>query len=267
MKDEDGKTTSVTWKFTPSLATSGHCAQYVINPWLQQSNYGIVQMSMPAFAVVPVSPTVDGHRHAYAALELQAKQAQLAAAALRAQGNLEARESSTTSQIRRHEPNAVVTPQTTMSDVDEYQTTVILRNIPLEYTRQMFLDMLEEAGFAGKYNFVYMPRDFQRSFGLGYVFVNMTTSESAMEIQSAFNGFCDWAIPSQKICAVGWSNRHQGLDEQIKRYRNSPIMHDAVPDEYKPVLFQHGRRVAFPPPTTVLRLPHGLDTSAAMVVP
>lgn len=138
-------------------------------------------------------------------------------------------------------------------------TTVILRNIPVEYTRQMLLDLLNSRGFAGKFDFVYVPRDFQRSFGLGYCFVNMVTAADAHQIHKCFHGFSQWKIPSQKVCEVGWSSRQQGLAEQIERYRNSPVMHDSVPDEYKPCIFQHGVRVAFPRPTQMLRKPQGLE--------
>lgn len=41
------------------------------------------------------------------------------------------------------------------------------------------------------------------------------------------------------------------------RYRDSPIMHGSVPDEFKPVIFEAGtgRRVDFPEPTKKLRAP------------
>jgi len=102
---------------------------------------------------------------------------------------------------------------------------------------------------------VYLPRDFERSFGLGYAFVNFATAEDAVQARQSLHGFSDWKIPSHKVCEVGWSSRQQGLAEQIKRYRNSPVMHESVPDEYKPMLFTNGRRVAFPAPTHVLKKP------------
>ena len=47
----------------------------------------------------------------------------------------------------------------------------------------------------------------------------------------------------------------QGLGSNIKHYRNSPIMHKMVPDEYKPVLLANGLRRPFPKPTGELKNP------------
>ena len=40
-------------------------------------------------------------------------------------------------------------------------------------------------------------------------------------------------------------------------------MHSTVPDEFKPLLFERGRRVAFPPPTKPIRLPRIRHSKAA----
>jgi len=53
---------------------------------------------------------------------------------------------------------------------------------------------------------------------------------------------------------IDWSNV-QGLSENIKRYRDSPIMHPSVFDEMKPMLFSAGQVVKFPLPTEHLRKP------------
>ena len=45
------------------------------------------------------------------------------------------------------------------------RTTVMLRNVPNNYTREMFLTLLDDHGFAGRYDFVYLPCDFKRQAG------------------------------------------------------------------------------------------------------
>uniref|UniRef100_A0A7S4PYY7 RRM domain-containing protein n=1 Tax=Alexandrium monilatum TaxID=311494 RepID=A0A7S4PYY7_9DINO len=135
------------------------------------------------------------------------------------------------------------------------RSTVMLRNLPNDYTRTMVADLLEAFGFAGRYNFLYLPSDMSRRAGLGYAFVNMVSPADAELVRSRLEGFRRWSVPSSKVCSVGWSVPCQGLEANIERYRNSPIMHSSVPDEFKPIVLLDGKRVQFPRPTKKLRKP------------
>mmetsp|Transcript_9027 Transcript_9027/g.14601 ORF Transcript_9027/g.14601 Transcript_9027/m.14601 type:complete len:417 (+) Transcript_9027:90-1340(+) len=135
-------------------------------------------------------------------------------------------------------------------------TTVMLRNLPNRYTRADLLAMLDEEGFAARYTFVYLPIDFKTHSGLGYAFVDLTEPDVAERLRRHFEGFSRWCIQSDKVCTVSWSHQEQqGLAAHIKRYRNSPVMHGSVPDDWKPMLFQDGQPVPFPPPQRKLRAP------------
>merc|ERR1712019_66359 len=90
--------------------------------------------------------------------------------------------------------------------------------------------MGDTEGFAGQYDFVYLPIDFETRACLGYAFINMTSSSAAMRFWRVFDGFSRWSIPSRKVSGVSWSGPHQGFDAHIERYRNSSIMSDATPD-------------------------------------
>ena len=136
-------------------------------------------------------------------------------------------------------------------------TTIMLRNLPNNYTRDMFLALLDEQGLAGLYNFVYLPCDFYRDANLGYAFVNLVDSEAVARAWKTFDGFSGWSLPTSKVCQVGWSGPHQGFKAHVERYRNSPVMHKSVPDTYKPVIFKNGIRKAFPRPTKKVKAPLG----------
>merc|ERR1719270_3269096 len=139
---------------------------------------------------------------------------------------------------------------------EKARTTVMLRNLPNNYTRAMLIDMLETEGFGDAYDFLYLPIDFQRQAALGYAFVNLLDSDIVQRFWSHFEGFTNWAIRSKKECFVSWCEpEQQGLQANIERYRNSPVMHPSVPDEYKPVLAKHGQRIVFPKPTKTIRAP------------
>lgn len=138
----------------------------------------------------------------------------------------------------------------------EVRTTVMLKHLPNNYTRAMFLEMLNTEGFAGTYDFVYLPIDFNRRAGLGYAFVNMVDPSSVPRFWKIFDGFTKWVLPTNKVCEVSWSEPLQGFVAHVARYRNSPVMHRSVPEEYRPVIFENGQQVEFPAPTKNVRPPY-----------
>merc|ERR1712019_103008 len=113
---------------------------------------------------------------------------------------------------------------------DDARTTLMLRNLPNDYDREMFLNMLDDECLAGEYDFVYFPVDFKTGSGLGYAFVNLTSHEEALRAWQLLHGYNEWLVPSAKVCDVCWSNPVQGLKANVNRYRNSPVMHHKVPD-------------------------------------
>lgn len=141
--------------------------------------------------------------------------------------------------------------QTTDAD----QTTVMLRNLPNDYTRDMLMALLESQGFSGCFDFVYLPFDFKKCAGLGYAFMNMINNKEAVRAMTDLPGFKDWKLKSNKVLQVTWSTPLQGLSANIERYRNSPVMHPDVPEQFKPLLLKDGNPVPFPPPTKALQAP------------
>lgn len=137
----------------------------------------------------------------------------------------------------------------------EGRTTVMLRNLPNNYTRDMLLELIDGLGFKAQYDFLYLPIDFQTQACLGYAFVNLVDPGVVPAFWRAFEGFSNWSLPSRKVCYISWSGPHQGLEAHISRYRNSPVMHPEVGDECKPLIFRDGIRAIFPPPTKSIRPP------------
>lgn len=131
----------------------------------------------------------------------------------------------------------------------------MLRNMPEGYARDNLTDLLDVQGFASVYDFVYMPMNFRTKSSFGYAFVNLISPSTAERCHEKFNGFKEWGIETDKVCEVSWSNMHQGLEAHIERYRSSPVMHESIQDDYKPVVFQNGSRVTFPPPTKKISQP------------
>jgi hypothetical protein len=142
-------------------------------------------------------------------------------------------------------------------------TTMVMRNIPNNMSRDMLLSLIDAEGFKGSYDFVYLPLDFKAMVGLGYSFINFINSEEAVRFQEHFSGFCSWNLRSDKVCQVTWSESLQGRDAHIERYRNSPVMHESMADGCKPVVYKDGERTAFPEPTKRIRAPRQRPPMAA----
>jgi len=129
-------------------------------------------------------------------------------------------------------------------------TTVMLRNLPNDYTRKMLMDLLHSRGFRGCFDFIYVPFDFKRRVGLGYAFMNLVSHEEALRAVQDLPGFNEWK--SNKVLQVSSSVPLQGLWANVERYRNSPVMHPDVPEMFKPLVLQGGIPVGFPTPTMMI---------------
>jgi len=138
---------------------------------------------------------------------------------------------------------------------DEY-TTVMLRNIPNKYTREMLVKELRVQGFTGKYDFLYIPTDFANDANPGYAFVNFRTNESRISFEKKFDGRSVQevlpAFKSTKICDVKRA-KHQGLQENVDRLRTSDELMGrlAVRPDCTPLMFDDdGNLLHFetPPP-------------------
>jgi len=166
-------------------------------------------------------------------------------------------ESSSSHELKEAEAEAENSAAISMQNMldNEARTTVMMRDIPNSYSASGLIELFDAAGFWGTYDFVYLPIDFRTNMSLGYAFVNFVSSRDAQQFMMCFDGFCNWHFCSPKICKVFWSDPNQGLEEHVERYRNSPVMHENVPDDFKPRLYQGGMRVAFPEPTKRIKLP------------
>lgn len=141
---------------------------------------------------------------------------------------------------------------------EDPRTTVMLRSIPATYSRDSLVELLDSEGFNGHYDFVYLPIDNRDRRCFGYAFINFVTAADRRRFWYHFEGFTGLGAPvaqHSKACTVSWSDTTQGLEAHVERFRNSPLMHEDMPDCLRPALFRDGARVLFPPPTGALRMP------------
>ena len=137
----------------------------------------------------------------------------------------------------------------------EIKTTVMLRNVPYSEGQLGVLTLIEERGFAGRFDFFYAPLDFSSANNLGYAFVNLPDPEAVSEFYAVFDGLRvakdGW---SQKDLQVCWA-RVQGLNPNVEHYRNSPV--NDMPENFRPMIFDaSGKPLPFPrPDENIMRRP------------
>jgi len=135
---------------------------------------------------------------------------------------------------------------------NEPYTTVMLRNIPNKYTREMLIKQLS-LDFNGEFDFMYLPIDFKNKCNVGYGFLNFRSQESCERFIGCFHGVdvrkCLPGLNSKKIVEVTPA-RVQGLSENVRRLRNSPVMNQLSDHpEWMPLLFdENGIDEPFPMP-------------------
>jgi len=148
-------------------------------------------------------------------------------------------------------------------------TTVMLRNIPNKYTREMLIKQLS-IEFTGVFDFMYLPIDFKNKCNVGYGFINFRTPEVCAKFVSLFHNVdvrkCLPGLNSKKIVEVTPA-RVQGLIENVRRLRNSPVMNQLQDHpEWMPLLFnKDGIEEPFPMPDAPLPpvKPRGRNREAA----
>lgn len=135
---------------------------------------------------------------------------------------------------------------------NEPYTTVMLRNIPNKYTREMLIKQLS-LEFSGEFDFMYLPIDFKNKCNVGYGFINFRTQDVCERFIGQFHGVdvrkCLPGLNSKKIVEVTPA-RVQGLTENVRRLKNSPVMNQLQDHpEWMPLLFdEDGIDQPFPMP-------------------
>jgi hypothetical protein len=131
---------------------------------------------------------------------------------------------------------------------DDTRSTVMLRGLKETVDRDALVSILQRK-FRNSFDFVYVPCDFNTLRPQGFAFVDFVDHKTACQFQQ------DLPHELGTNVHVLWSDKEQGLDENIARYRNSPVMHSSLPELAKPILMREGVVVSFPKPTKAIKAP------------
>lgn len=127
---------------------------------------------------------------------------------------------------------------------DGTRTTIVLRKLPKTWVRTDLISFLESHGFQGRFDFAYLPMNFQKDQAFGFALVNCLAEPDAQQALTVFNGLM---LDGRPVLAE-WSEVIQGTEALVEKYRNSVVMRDDVSELHQPMFLCHGRIVPFPKP-------------------
>lgn len=99
-------------------------------------------------------------------------------------------------------------------------TTLMIRNIPNHYTQRQLINELDDLGFKGTFDFLYIPLDKGTMSNVGYAFVNFVEPEWAERCMTAFQSYR--FKRHRKIAAVSIAHI-QGLEANLAHYENAAV--------------------------------------------
>jgi RNA recognition motif 2 len=141
----------------------------------------------------------------------------------------------------------------------DVRTSLMIRNIPNKYTRQMLLAEFTENGLGpGVIDFFYLPIDFKNRCNRGYAFINFVDFHDILPFHRRYFGKHWSTFNSDKICDITYA-RIQGKAAMLKRFENSALMEKD--EDYKPLVFishgpEKGTRIPFPEAATAVAAHH-----------
>jgi len=101
-------------------------------------------------------------------------------------------------------------------------TTVMMRNLPNKYTQQMLLTEVNEVGFIGTFDFLYLPIDPETNANRGYCFVNFVSPSASWLFKKAFDGRAMSFFNSKKIVSVAPATL-QGFEANYAHYSSARV--------------------------------------------
>lgn len=101
-------------------------------------------------------------------------------------------------------------------------TTVMMRNLPNKYTQHMLLEKLHDLGFAGTFDFLYLPIDRETNANKGYCFINFSEPYYAWMLKTTCEGQKMGKFNSSKEVSVVPASL-QGFEANYAHYSNTNV--------------------------------------------
>jgi len=137
--------------------------------------------------------------------------------------------------LRRPPPMFASLPRGEGTQWPEGTTSVMVRNIPNRYTTEEILEELVHSGFAGGFDFFYLPIDFETKKNKGYFFLNLCTPNLAQVFKEVFSWHNFSRYKSNKVPEVSAATT-QGFESNVWKYLQQSSSRINNP-WFKPMIF------------------------------
>lgn len=101
-------------------------------------------------------------------------------------------------------------------------TTVMMRNLPNKYTQRMLLTEINQTGFLGTFDFLYLPIDPETNANRGYAFLNFIDSGFAWMFKMSYEGRKMNRFNSSKVVNV-MAATLQGFEANYAHYTTARV--------------------------------------------
>lgn len=101
-------------------------------------------------------------------------------------------------------------------------TTIMMRNLPNKYTQRMLLTEVNQVGFLGTFDFLYLPIDTETAANRGYAFLNFIDPSFAWMFKISYEGRKMNRFNSSKVVSVMPATL-QGFDANYTHYSSARV--------------------------------------------
>jgi protein phosphatase 1 regulatory subunit 42 len=102
------------------------------------------------------------------------------------------------------------------------EVTLMMGSLSSKYTQPSLLEEIDMHGFAGTYDFFYLPIDAATKTNRAYAFINFTSGEAAKRFQEIFNGL-KMRLPNSSKCTTVKVAALQGFEANHAHFANSRV--------------------------------------------
>jgi len=122
---------------------------------------------------------------------------------------------------------------------DEGVTTVMVRQIPRKYPQWLLVEEVNRRGFAGLFDFIYLPFDFKKGANVGYGFLNFIDTKYARAFRDTFDGNYLEPNPTNKGKPLHVHPASvQGYDANYQHFAQTKTGQKQDP-QFSPLFFPH----------------------------